>query len=434
MGLGVAERLARAGHAVTVFERARQAGGLSTWTDYGPFVWDRFYHVILPSDTELLRWLRDLGLGDQVRWRSTRTGYFVDGCTYPLSNYFDFLRFPLLNIWQKIRLACMIVICSRLSDWRRLESMTVERFLVKTCGRRVFDKFWKPLLLAKLGESYRRVSAVFIWTYVKRLYSARDAVAQREQLGYVSGGYRRVIERVIERIETSGGRVCLGATVTRVRPGDSGGLEVTANGSAFQFDKVVFTSPVNVLRESVDSALVATTGQGADVEYLGVVCLVLVSRCPLTPYYVLNIADDKVPFTGVIGMSNVVQTSETAGLFLTYLPKYVLSTDPYLCVTDERIVTEFLGGLRRLLPEFSEESVVSMHVHRAVKVQPVQVTEYSRLVPHVRTLHPDFFVLNTAQFVNNTLNNNEVIRAVRVFFRENGKEFGLKQEETPGVV
>ena len=43
-----------------------------------------------------------------------------------------------------------------------------------------------------------------------------------------------------------------------------------------------------------------------------------------------------------------------------------------------------------------------------------------QLVPQPRTRHADFFVLNTAQFVNNTLNNNEVIRTVNGFFDDYG--------------
>ena len=77
---------------------------------------------------------------------------------------------------------------------------------------------WKPLLLAKLGENYRRVSAVFIWTYVRRLFSARDAAAQKESLGYVTGGYRTVFGRLLERIAASGGSVHLGVDVKSVRP------------------------------------------------------------------------------------------------------------------------------------------------------------------------------------------------------------------------
>ena len=209
MGLALAERLGGDGHRVTVLERAPQPGGLATWHDFGPFTWDRFYHVILPSDTALVEFVRRIGLGDRLRWRATRTGFYVDRAFHPLSSGLDFLRFPLLGPWSKMRLAATILYCSRIRDWKPLESMTVEEFLVRHSGRATFEKMWKPLLLAKLGENYRRVSAVFIWTYVKRLFSARDAAAQKESLGYVSGGYRAVFERLLERIAGSGGDVRL---------------------------------------------------------------------------------------------------------------------------------------------------------------------------------------------------------------------------------
>ena len=171
MGLALAERLGSAGNDVAVYERAEQPGGLATWHDFGDFTWDRFYHVILPSDTALVDFMRRIGLADRLRWRATQTGFYVDRAFHPLSSGLDFLRFPLLGLWSKFRLAATILYCSRINDWRRLEDMTVEEFLVRHSGRATFEKMWKPLLLAKLGENYRRVSAVFIWTYVKRLFS-----------------------------------------------------------------------------------------------------------------------------------------------------------------------------------------------------------------------------------------------------------------------
>jgi hypothetical protein len=48
------------------------------------------------------------------------------------------------------------------------------------------------------------------------------------------------------------------------------------------------------------------------VKYLGVLCMVLVTNKPVSPYYTLNIADERVPFTAVIGMSNVVPREQTA--------------------------------------------------------------------------------------------------------------------------
>ncbi len=422
MGLALAERLGSAGHRVTVYERAEQPGGLATWHDFGPFTWDRFYHVILPSDTALVEFVRRIGLGGELRWRATQTGYYVDRATHPLSSGLDFLKFPLLGPWSKFRLAATILYCSRIRDWRRLEGMTVEEFLVRYSGRATFEKFWKPLLLAKLGENYRRVSAVFIWTYVKRLFSARDAAAQKESLGYLSGGYRTVFTRLVERIRAAGGDLRLPVAVESVRPRAGGGIEVTAGGATEAYDKVIFTGPVNVLRAVADPALVQVPAQG-DVEYLGVLCLALVTKKPFCPYYVLNIADERIPFTGIIGMSSLVDTAETAGLHLTYLPKYVLSDDAALRRPDAELVAEFMTGFRRMFPDFPESEIAGVHLNRAVKVQPLQVIGYSRLVQPPRTQNADFYVVNTAQFASNTLNNNEVIRSVNAFLEQFEPEF-----------
>jgi len=219
--------------------------------------------------------------------------------------------------------------------------------------------------------------------------------------------------------------------VQAIRPRPEGGLWIDYDGRRESFDKVVCTSPVDVLRRLAGNDLLHVTRQGADVEYLGVVCLILVTRRPITPYYVLNIADSRVPFTGVIGMSTVVAPQETAGLHLTYFPKYVLSDDPLLKEPEETIRRDFLKGVELMYPDLAGEDIVGAHINRAVKVQPLQVLGYSTMVPRVTTLSQDFYVLNTSQFVNATLNNNEVIRAVDQFLAEHGA--GIRRYANPPV-
>ena len=420
MGMVLAYRLAHRGHAVTVFERDTQVGGLATHHDYGPFVWDRFYHCILPSDTHLIRLLNDVGLGDRLRWTATLTGFYVDRRFHSVSSSLEFLRFPLVGLWGKLRLALTILYAARIRDWRRLERISVEEWLIRAGGRTTYEKLWKPLLLAKLGESYRRVSAVFIWSYIKRLFSARDASAKREHLGHVSGGYRAVFARLEELIRAAGGDIRLGVTVERIEPRPGGGLTVAHDQRREAFDKVIVTSPVSVLQHVAGRELVGVANGQGGVEYLGVVCGVLVTRRPLVPYYIVNIADGRIPFTGVIGMSNLVSPQELGGYHLTYLPKYVLSDDPFLRQTDDELRRVFGEGLRVMFPDLDAAGIQSLHVNRAFKVQPLQVLNYSTLVPRVTTRHEDFFVLNTAQFVNATLNNNEVARAVDEFLSDYG--------------
>jgi protoporphyrinogen oxidase len=266
------------------------------------------------------------------------------------------------------------------------------------------------------------VSAVFIWSYIARLFSARDASAGREALGYVSGGYRTVLRRLTEGIAAAGGEVRTGCGVRRIAPAERGGVDLETDRGREHFDKVVCTSPMDVLERVADRALVRI-GEGGGIDYLGVVCGVLVTRRPVIPFYVLNIAEPRVPFTGVIGMTTVVAPAEIGGRHLTFLPKYVLSSDPFLRLPDDEVRAAFMQGLRVMFPERDWDDVEALHVNRAAKVQPLQVVDYSAHVPSAATLHPDFYVLNTSQFVNCTLNNNEVVRAVGDFLRDHDAAF-----------
>jgi protoporphyrinogen oxidase len=426
-GLALADRLLGPGRTITVFERESKVGGLATWHHYGDFVWDRFYHVILPSDRHLIGFLHRLGLGEKLRWTRTFTGFYVDRSFHSMSSGMDFLRFRPISMVGKLRLAFTILYCSRLANWQRLESVAVGDWLHRLSGTATYEKIWRPLLLAKLGENYRRVSAVFIWSYIKRMFSARDPSTQKEHLGYVSGGYKAVFSRIEERLRQAGGTIHTGVAVRQIAASTCSGVTVRYNETVERFDKVVFTGPVSALRAVVSSDLCRIVHpQGADVEYLGVICAVLVTRKPLLPYYVLNIADERVPFTGVIGMSNLVSIRETAGLHITYLPKYVHSEDPMLRESDESLEKRFLSGVSVMFPDFDVTTIVSVHINRASKVQPLQVIGYSQLVPTAITAHPDFFVLNTSQFAANTLNNNDVIRSVEQFIELYGGSFEFR--------
>lgn len=425
MGLVLAHQLSQQGHIVTVFESNKQLGGLATYHDYGPFVWDRFYHVILPSDTQLINFIKEIGLGDQLRWRPTLTGCYIDQQLYSISNTIEFLRFPPLSLIGKFRLALTLLYGSRIKNWQRLEKIPLEHWLLRISGKNTYEKLWKPLLLSKLGENYKRVSAVFIWSYIKRLFSARDSSLHKEQFGYVAGGYKTVFDKLEKSICSAGGDIRTGATVEHIAPHPKGGIWVEHNGNKEHFDKVIFTGPVNVLERVVAKDLVKVASDWAEptlrdrptVEYLGVICMVLITRKALVPYYIVNLADQRIPFTGVIGMSNLVSLEETAGLHLTYLPKYVNSDDPLLEQTDEELRKLFFRGLRLMFPELKTDDIVTAHINRAVKMQPLQVLNYSSLVPKIVTEHDDFFVLNTSQFVNDTLNNNTVVRHVNEFIK-----------------
>ena len=415
MGLALAHKISGTGAHVKVLERDSQPGGLCTYHNYGSFVWDRFYHVITPIDNDLVDFVEELGLGEELCWRQSLTGYYSDKKFYSLSTSLEFLRFPVLNIFDKLRLGFTLFYGSRINDWKKLEKISVKDWLIKIGGRRTYDKFWAPVLYAKLGDNRDKVSAVFIWTYIKRLFRSRSSAAQKEHMGYVAGGYKKVFDRLEKSLSEEGSQLVLNSEIDEISPAPSGGIQLSYNDKVEHFDKVIFTAPLNVLEKVTSSNLVEVSKMAEPVEYLGAICLVLVTKKPLTPYYVLNIGDDDTPFTGVIGMSTVVDLDQTDGNHITYFPKYIASDHAYWSKSDEEIQTLFLEGVHKLYPDFDTSDIVSTHLNRAFKVQPLQVLNYSEIIPKIDTKHPDFYVLNTSQFVNESVNNNSVIRHVDHF-------------------
>ena len=125
MGLVLAHEISKTDVNVKVFESDSQLGGLATYYDYGSFIWDKYYHVILPTDNHLIGLIKDLGLEDKLQWRRSLTGYYVNKKFYSFSSSKDFLLFPPLNIIDKMKLAFTIFYGSKINDREKLEKITV---------------------------------------------------------------------------------------------------------------------------------------------------------------------------------------------------------------------------------------------------------------------------------------------------------------------
>ena len=75
LGMTLALRLSQEGHKVTIYESAEKVGGLTSSWDMDGVVWDRFYHVILMSDLNTRKILKEIGLENDLRWVETKTGF-----------------------------------------------------------------------------------------------------------------------------------------------------------------------------------------------------------------------------------------------------------------------------------------------------------------------------------------------------------------------
>jgi protoporphyrinogen oxidase len=412
LGMTLALRLAQQGRDVTLFEGADHLGGLADAWQLEDVTWDRHYHVTLLSDLRLRGLLQELGLENDMQWVETKTGFYTDGKLYSVSNTIEFLKFPALKLLDKLRLGFSISYASKVKNWRRLETLTAADWLQKLAGKKAFAKIWLPLLRSKLGDNYTKASASFIWAIVARMYAARRTGLKKEMFGYLPGGYGRMLARFSEYLVEQGVTIKTGHRVEKVRserPGSQGVSLSFTNGHQQTFDQTILTLPSAIAVQVCPDLSDWERERHQAIEYQGIVCASLLLKQPLASFYVTNITDTWVPFTGVIEMTTLVDRREFGGRALVYLPKYVPVDDPIFEMTDDQVQERFVSALVQMYPQFDRSQVLAFKVSRVKQVFAITNLNYSQNLPPMQTSVPGLHIINSAQICNGTLNVNEGI-------------------------
>ncbi len=410
LGLTLAMRMAKQGHDVTLIEADPSLGGLASVWKLGDIVWDKHYHVTLLSDSRLRNLVDEIGLGDDMKWVETKTGFYTNDTLYSMSDTAEFLKFPPLNLMEKLRLGGTIFYASKIKNWKRLEKMEVAAWLRRWSGRGTFEKIWLPLLRAKLGESYKKTAASFIWAHISRMYKARRKGLKKEMFGYVKGGYSRIINRMAEMMDELGVDVRVDHPISRIAKNESGRFTIDFKDKpSEEFDRVIMTTPNSILsRVCVD--LSEDEKERYDrVEYLGIVCASLLLKKPLSKYYVTNITDTWVPMTAVIEMTTIVDPAEVNGHTVVYLPKYVPAEHELFDKSDEDIQEDFLAALERMYDHFSRDDVIDFKISRVRSVMAIPTIRYSEILPPMKSTVDGLYVVNSSYILRGNLNVNESI-------------------------
>ena len=411
LGMTLAHRLASSDNEVSLIEAGKNVGGLASAWKLDEIVWDKFYHVILLSDTHLLKILKEIGLEKELNWVETKTGFYTDGKLYSMSNSLEFLKFPPLNLIDKIRLGFTIFYASKIKSWKKLEQISVENWLKKLSGKNTFQKIWLPLLRAKLGENYKKTSAAFIWATIQRMYAARRSGLKKEMFGYVSGGYARILEKFKDILTNESVQIKTDHAVKKIESIENGKVLIQyANDEEEIFDNVIVTTASPIAKKMCPQLSSDEKNKMDSVQYLGVICASIILKKPISNYYVTNITELDIPFTGIIEMSALVDKQHFNGNSLIYLPKYISPEDEWFNYSDTDIEEIFLKKLLKMYPQISVNDILSFKVSRAKYVFALSTINYSQNLSPIDTSIKGIYIVNSSHIVNGTLNVNETVQ------------------------
>ena len=389
-GLSAAYDLARAGHDVVVYEAADQAGGLAVGFKEPHWDWsvEGYYHHWFASDEHMLGLIEELGLSGKVRFPRPYTVMLHNGKWYPFDSVIQALLYPGLG-WgiNKVRFGLVGLYLRLTKNWQPMEKTTVDAWMRKWAGSKVYETMWEPMLIGKFGPHYQDVNMAWMWA---RMH------ARTSRLGTYVGGFQSFTDDFVAILMGMGVEIRLQDPVQEI----TSGLEVRASGGSQKYDQVLVTTSPALLSRMVPELPESYHAGLLNLKSMGAVVLTLSLSHQLSQegYYWHNIPKDQgYPFLAVVEHTNFLSPDYFGGDHILYCGDYRDADHPYFEMTEEQILEVFLPSLKKINPDFDPSWVKKTWLYRTKYAQPVPELDHSQRIPPIKTPVKGLFFASMSQ-------------------------------------
>lgn len=377
MGLAVAYQAQKKGYDVEILEADDRPGGMAAHFDFDGLSIERFYHFCCLSDADTMELLDELGMGDAMKWVSTKMGYYLDGRLIKWGDPISLVTAPGVDFITKVRYGVQMFTSTKRSDWERLDQISAKDWFIGWSGQAAYDRLWKRLLELKFFELADNVSAAWIWQRIKRLGNSRKSLFE-EQLGYIEGGSEKLMNALAERITAQGGKIHYSTPAARfiIEEGMVKGVR-DASGQTWSADNVISTIPTPYVSGLFEDDQAALRAPYEAIDNVGVVCVLHKLKRPVTENFWVNISDPDIEIPGFVEFSNLRPLSD----HVVYVPYYMPQTHPKFAWDDDAFIKESFSYLKTVNPELTDEDRMSSYVGRLRYAQPVCEVGFAEMIP-----------------------------------------------------
>jgi protoporphyrinogen oxidase len=382
-GMAAAYDLSRAGHTVTIFEAAEAVGGLASGFKEPGWEWsvEKFYHHWFASDKHMLGLIKELGWEDKVVFPRPLTVMYHEGKFYPFDSIAKALAFPGLGFgFNKIRFGLVGVFLRLTNNWRALEKYTVDEWMRKWAGKKVYEMMWEPLVIGKFGERYyKQVTMAWMWARLK---------ARTTRLGTFEGGFQRFADMFADRLREMGVEIQLQTPVTSIERAEGSGLVTVRSTLTEAYDEALVTLSPEAMSRLVPSLPDEYLGGLREMKSMGAVVLTVALKHQLSEegFYWYNLPKSAgYPFLALVEHTNYVKADKFGGEHIVYMGDYLEPDHEFFRLSQEELLERFLPTLKKFNPKFEREWVRKSWLYRTAYAQPVPLVNHSKNIPAIAT-------------------------------------------------
>jgi len=400
-GLSSAFYLTKKGHEVVIFEKDEKPGGLAV--GYREKEWDwsleRHYHHWFTNDYSVLNLAKEIK--HKVIIERPKTSSFVDNGIFQFDSPSSLLKFPKLNMLDKIRMGLSLSLLRYNPFWKPLENFRAESYLKFSMGTAAYEKFWEPLMKNKLGKYANDVSLAWFWA---RVYK------RTESLAYPEGGFLNFAEHLQKEIEKRGGKFYYDTEVLKIKNQNSKvkisiqNSQPKADGPLAQksedleFDKVIVTLPSFLFLKIAPDLPSAYTEVLSKLKGIGAINIVLRLKEQFLRdgTYWLNMCEARSPILAIVEHTNFMDKEHYNNEHIVYFGNYLEPSDPRFKMTEEELLKLYDPWLKKINPTY-QLSVVSCQLFKTPFAQPIIPLNYSKIMLPFETPFKNVYLANIQQ-------------------------------------
>jgi len=397
-GLTAAYYLAKKNHQITLFEKEKILGGLAAGFKTNNWDWylERAYHHLFANDYDILNFVKEIGF-NKIFFKAPETASLFSDTIMkqsnnltilPLDTPIDFLKFPYLNIVDKLR-AGIVISFLKLSPFLSIyEKQTSQEFLKKTMGEKVWNILWQQLFRGKYGDYAGNIMASFIWARIKK---------RTKNLGYIEGGFQTLINYIEKQLKGLKVEMFKGTEVEEIKK-QKNKFVLTYVKRPSQIDKesfdmIISTLPTPVLTKVSQTILPKNyLDRLSRIRYLHALTLILETERPiLDKTYWLNISTPKIPIMGIVQHTNFIDKKNYNNKHIAYLGWYLKREDKLMNMGKDELVKFVKPYLKILNSQFS---ILNSFLFKAPFAQPIFDKNFVKNKPDFVTPVKNFFIAN----------------------------------------
>ena len=386
-GLSAAFELAKLGHSVFVFEKDQNPGGLAIGYKEKEWDWtlEKHYHHWFTNDKSILNLAKEIG--HKVLIKRPKTSVYVDGDIYQFDSPKEVMLFPKLSILDRIRMGVVVGFIKFDPFWKPLEKINAIKFLPKTIGKKGYQMIWEPLFKNKFGPFANDISLAWFWARI---------VKRTSSLAYPEGGFLNFANHLVKAIETNGGIIKFDTEVLEVRQDKKTIIKV--QDKQYEFDKVIFTLPSFLFLKTTPQLPNSYTQKFQRLKGLGATNLVLRLNQPFFKdnTYWLSVCDPKSPIMAIVEHTNFMDKKNYNNEYLIYLGNYLPYDSKRFAMERDEVLKLFDPFLRKINPNYKKH-LISYELFKAPFAQPIIPTNYSHMIPPMKTPLENVYLANIEQ-------------------------------------